>query len=95
MIQPITEEELLDEWPKDESGRSAAELLQRFMIWTMANSALGAECTEQRAQAEAAANKVHANLMKIFSKITITPKKKEDRKPLPALNRFQQPEPKK
>ncbi len=97
MIQPITEDEFLESWPKDDSGLAAAELLQRLMIWTLANSAMGAECTESRAQAEAAANKVHAKLLNVFSKITVTPKKKTERQPLPSLNRFksEKPEPEK
>ena len=90
MIQTIDEKELIEYWPKDESGRFAAELLQKFLIGLSMESAFGASCLEQRAQAEAAVNKVHANLFKVISKITIEKKEKKKGPSMPQLNRFKE-----
>lgn len=92
MIHPITFEELRESWPKDASGLQTAELIQRYLITLATNTALGAECTADRAQAEAAVNKALARMYRDFSSITVTPENPPSRPQMKTLRRFDKPE---
>jgi hypothetical protein len=61
---PLTLDELVDEWPKDESGRMAARLIKRYFVTRLIDQSTGAECIHERAQAEASANKILALILK-------------------------------
>lgn len=86
-MDPLNEDELREQWPKDDSGALAARLLQRYLFTLATETALGADCLE-RAQAESAANKTIAKITKVFGKLLTPATAAAPRKPLAQLHRF-------
>lgn len=75
MISPLTLDELRTLWPDDASGERCAVLLQRYLHSRLIDSMMGAECVEERAQAEAAAGKAIAKMARDFEKLLTGPEK--------------------
>jgi len=86
--EPITLDEMRSLWPQTEDGRLCARLLNRFGVTKLIESALGGECTVERSQAEAGANKALAAACKDFLALSVPPTVKPDRKPMTKLHRF-------
>lgn len=91
-LEQISIDELREQWPKSDDGKLAARLLQRYGYSLLIESSLGAECTEDRAQAESAANKAIAKMVKDFAVLAVPIQERKPRKPMQPLHRFQQPE---
>jgi hypothetical protein len=92
MIKPITLEELREDWPKDESGRIAADLLQRYGFTLLVRSTVSADCNAVSAQSEAGASKAIAKMVEDFGQLTVKPTPKPPMKPLATLNRNRNPQ---
>jgi hypothetical protein len=89
-LDAISIDELRSLWPHTEEGRLCARLVLRWGFTTLVESAYVADCNAVSAQAEAAANKAIAKMLKDFGTVTHTATPPEPRKPMAALNRFNQ-----
>lgn len=88
-LETISLQELQSQWPATDEGRLCARLLVRYGFTVMVETALGADCTGERAQAESGANKAIAKMVTDFGTLGAEPPAKASRKPLAQLHRFQ------
>lgn len=91
-LETISIQELQAQWPASDEGRLCARLLQRYGFTVMVETALGAECTAERAQAESGANKAIAKMVSDFGTLGSEPSKIVPKKPMQRLHRFQSSE---
>lgn len=105
-IEPITRGELIDLWPKDESGALAARLVMRYLNWAMLEAAASQPTDAANAGASAGASKAHAQLVRDFNFVVHPPATRATREPSlrplkrhqsvpPATTQNPKPEPKK
>lgn len=93
-IEPLNLDQLREQWPDSEDGRLAARLAKRFLLTKLIESAAGAECTADRSQAESGGSKAIAIISKDFGSLLSDAPKREPRKPIAPLHRFQAEKPK-
>lgn len=86
----MTLKELREKWPRDDSGLVSAKLLVRFLTASMIETARGLECKAERSQAEAAGQKLFAEIITQFETIVDMPLPEKQRplmKPLRSMQR--------
>lgn len=94
-IEPITRAELIELWPKDDSGALAARLAFRYLTWAMIEAAKSQPVDAVNAGASAGATKVFANLVSDFNFVVHPPAKAAAREPtIRPLRRHQPVQPK-
>lgn len=92
-IEPITRGEMIELWPKDESGALAARLAFRYLNWAMIEAAASQPTDVGNAGASAGASKVFANLVRDFNFVVHPPEKPATRQPTIRPLRRHQPVP--
>lgn len=94
-IEPITRGELIDLWPKDDSGALAALLVMRYLNWTMIEAAASQPTDAINCGASAGTSKAHAQLVRDFNFVVHPPAARPTREPtLKPLRRHQSEPPK-
>jgi hypothetical protein len=94
MFEPIQSiQELIDQWPKDDSGRRCADLVHRYFYHLQTRRGTDADCGPMTSQAEAAEQRTLARLVVDFEKLVIPRAPEGTTIVLKTLNRFQKPEP--
>lgn len=89
-LDAISLTELYELWPKGDEGKLCARLLCRYGFSMLVASAIGAECTEERAQAEAGASKALAKMLTDFGGLSRELPERAPKKPMQTLHRFEQ-----
>lgn len=89
---PTSLVDLIERWPKDESGFLAQKLMLAYLTEVLIENASSAEANPVTAQRESGAGKALANIIKDVRRVSVP---LPERKPLTAvktLHRFQPPE---
>lgn len=92
-LETISLAELQDLWPKTDDGRMCARLLVRYGFTFMIESALGAQCTAERAQAESGASKAISKMVTDFGTLGLPTRERPKKTPMAQLHRFSEQQP--